>query len=166
MTSLIYAPVSPECWRRHFYLYFFFFLLFSIHFHLESHLLRRDSVMTVQFLLPYSCMYIGLLHSVLDTVEQVTFEYFSTHIFSLRCLTILNYFNNVPVVKGRDSSVGIANRYGLGGPGIESWWERDFPHPSRPHRLLYSGYRVSFPRVKRLCFDVNNPHPLARLKKE
>ena len=27
---------------------------------------------------------------------------------------------------------GIATRYGLDGPGIESWWERHFPHPSRP----------------------------------
>ena len=33
---------------------------------------------------------------------------------------------------GRDSSVGIAVCYGLDGPGIESRWGRDFPHPSRP----------------------------------
>jgi hypothetical protein len=33
---------------------------------------------------------------------------------------------------GRDSPVGLATRYGLGGPGIESRWRRDFPHPSRP----------------------------------
>ena len=33
---------------------------------------------------------------------------------------------------GRDSSVGIATRYRLDGPGIESRWGRDFPHPSRP----------------------------------
>jgi len=33
---------------------------------------------------------------------------------------------------GQDSSVGIAIRYGLEGPGIESQWERDFPQPSRP----------------------------------
>ena len=26
----------------------------------------------------------------------------------------------------------IATGYGLDGPGIESWWERDFPHLSRP----------------------------------
>ena len=32
----------------------------------------------------------------------------------------------------RDSVVGIAIRYGLDGPGIESRWRRDFPHPSRP----------------------------------
>ena len=30
---------------------------------------------------------------------------------------------------GRDSA---ATRYGLDGPGIESRWERDFLHPSRP----------------------------------
>ena len=33
---------------------------------------------------------------------------------------------------GRDSSVGIATRYWLDGPGIESRWGRDFPRPARP----------------------------------
>jgi len=32
----------------------------------------------------------------------------------------------------RHSAVGIATRYGLGGPEIESRWGWDFPHPSRP----------------------------------
>ena len=32
---------------------------------------------------------------------------------------------------GRDSVVGIATRYGLGGPGVESRWGRDFPRPLR-----------------------------------
>jgi hypothetical protein len=32
----------------------------------------------------------------------------------------------------RDSIVGIANRYGQNGPGIESRWERDFPHLYTP----------------------------------
>jgi hypothetical protein len=36
------------------------------------------------------------------------------------------------LVVGRDSSVGIATRYGLDGPGMESRLGRDFPHPSRP----------------------------------
>jgi hypothetical protein len=36
------------------------------------------------------------------------------------------------VQTGRDSSVGIATRYGLDGPGIESRWGRDFLQPSRP----------------------------------
>ena len=35
---------------------------------------------------------------------------------------------------GRNSSVGIATRYGLDGPGIESQWGKgqDFLHPSKP----------------------------------
>jgi hypothetical protein len=35
-------------------------------------------------------------------------------------------------VMGWDSVVGIATRYGLDGPEIESRWGRDFSHPSRP----------------------------------
>jgi hypothetical protein len=35
---------------------------------------------------------------------------------------------------GRDSTVGIATRYGLDSPGIESRWRRDFLHPSRTAR--------------------------------
>ena len=33
---------------------------------------------------------------------------------------------------GRDTAVGKATHYGLDSPGIESWWGRDFPYPSRP----------------------------------
>ena len=42
----------------------------------------------------------------------------------------LDSSNRRPSV-GRDSSDGIAPRYGLDGQGIESRWERDFQHPSR-----------------------------------
>ena len=35
-------------------------------------------------------------------------------------------------LEGRNSSVGVATRYGLDGPGIESRWGRVFQHPSRP----------------------------------
>jgi hypothetical protein len=35
------------------------------------------------------------------------------------------------MLMGPDSSVGIATRYGLDGPRIESRWERYFPYPSR-----------------------------------
>jgi hypothetical protein len=58
---------------------------------------------------------------------------------------------------GRDSSVRIATRYGLDGPGIESRWGRDFQHRSwGPPSLLYNGYRVSFPGVKRPGRNVNH----------
>ena len=33
---------------------------------------------------------------------------------------------------GRDTVVDIATRYGMDGPGIESWWGEDFPQQSRP----------------------------------
>jgi hypothetical protein len=32
----------------------------------------------------------------------------------------------------RDNADGVANRYGLDGPGINFRWRRDFPHPFRP----------------------------------
>ena len=58
-----------------------------------------------------------------------------------------NAFDDV----GWDSSVGIATRYGLDGPGIESRCRREFPHLSRPPwglpSLLYNGYR-RIPRGK------------------
>ena len=48
----------------------------------------------------------------------------------------------------QDSVVGTVTRYGLHGPGIESWWGWDFLHqPWGPPSLLYNGYRV-FPRGK------------------
>jgi hypothetical protein len=40
--------------------------------------------------------------------------------------TLLRY-----ILMYRDRAVGTASRYWLDGPGIESWWGRDFPHPSR-----------------------------------
>jgi hypothetical protein len=73
------------------------------------------------------------------------------------------HFNGVCSCKvDRDSSVGIATLYGLGGPWIESRWGRDFQHPSRlalKPTLLYNGYRVSFPVVKRPGRGVDHPPP-------
>jgi hypothetical protein len=64
----------------------------------------------------------------------------------------------------RDSVVGLATRYGLDGPGIESRWRRDLrTRPDRPwghNHLLYNGYRV-LPGVL-----TNHPHIAPRLKKE
>jgi hypothetical protein len=69
-----------------------------------------------------------------------------------------------PMHVGRDSFIGIATRYGVDGPEIESQWERDFPHwprptPRGPPSSLYSGYRVFFPGIKRLWCGVNHPPP-------
>ena len=54
--------------------------------------------------------------------------------WSIETVRIKVQFNVLnSLISGRDSSVGIATRYGLDGPGIEwRWGGRDFPHPSRP----------------------------------
>jgi len=38
---------------------------------------------------------------------------------------------SLDIFSGPGSVVGVATGYGLDGPGIESWWGRDFPHLSR-----------------------------------
>ena len=47
---------------------------------------------------------------------------------------------------GQDSLVSISTRYGLDGPGTESWWRKDFgTRPERSwgsHSPLCDGYRV------------------------
>ena len=50
---------------------------------------------------------------------------------TLRCRNMKHFIkaNIVPIIY---SSVGIATRYGLDGPGIESRWRRGFMHPSKP----------------------------------
>jgi hypothetical protein len=64
---------------------------------------------------------------------------------------------------GRDSSVGIATRYGLDGLGIESRWGEIFrTRPDRrwgPPSLLYNWYLVSSPRVKRRGHGVDHLPP-------
>ena len=73
---------------------------------------------------------------------------------------------------GRDTSVGIATRYGLDGPGIESRWggARLFA-PVQAGPAAHPAFRTmstgSFPGLKRPGRGVDHPHHLAlRLKKE
>jgi hypothetical protein len=54
---------------------------------------------------------------------------FYEYLTFIQCLTYIYLPFNI---LGRHSSVSIATRYGLEGPGIQYRWERDFPHPSRP----------------------------------
>ena len=66
---------------------------------------------------------------------------------------------------GRDSSVGMATLYGLNGPGIESRWGRDLPHPTR------LGTGATQPLIKwgdeRQEGGLDHPpHLMPRLKKE
>jgi hypothetical protein len=74
--------------------------------------------------------------------------------------------------RGWDSSVGIATRFGLDGPEIESLWGEIFctrpDRPWGPPSLLYNPYRVSFVGLKWPGSGVDHPPPhlAPRLKKE
>ena len=65
---------------------------------------------------------------------------------------------------GRYTSVGIATRYGLDDPGVETrWGGGDFfrtrsNRPWGPPSLLYNGYRV-FPGGKAAGADLDHPSP-------
>jgi hypothetical protein len=88
--------------------------------------------------------FFSIRHSILQTGVR----------FKKRCLQ----------TKGsRGSVVGIATRYGLEGPGIESQWGEIFRTcPDRlrgPPSLLYNGYRV-FPGGKRGRGVMLTTHPL------
>jgi hypothetical protein len=60
---------------------------------------------------------------------------------------------------GRDSSVGIATRYGLDVPRIESRCWRDFAHPSRPALGPTQPPMQWIPVVKRPGRGVDHPSP-------
>ena len=67
----------------------------------------------------------------------------------------------------RDSSVGIATRYGLDGPGIESRWGGEiFRTGPRAHPASYIIGTGSFPGVKRPGRGVHNTPPCSTEVKE
>jgi hypothetical protein len=66
------------------------------------------------------------------TSYPVRVIYVNQHLHIIKFQVIHKFAPPPPHVRGRDSSVGIATRYGLEGPGIESRWGRDFPHLCRP----------------------------------
>jgi hypothetical protein len=87
-----------------------------------------------------------------DAVRMVSRKLTVKH-FKIICL----YLPSV----GRNSSVGLATRYGLDGPGIESRCERDFPTTVQTglatHPTSYTFGTASFPGLKRSGRGVNHP---------
>ena len=77
-----------------------------------------------------------LTHSQLPTLSRQfiatigTFE--ATRFFFSMHHNFVLILHNYCFICGPSSAVGIETGYGLDGPGIESRWERDFPHLSRP----------------------------------
>ena len=64
---------------------------------------------------------------------------------------------------GRASAVGIATRYRLDGPGIESWWGTRFSTPVQTgpgaHPASCTMGTGSFPGVKRPGRGIDHPPP-------
>ena len=73
-------------------------------------------------------------------------------------------------VVGRDTNVGIATRYGLAVPGIESQWGTRLSAPVQTgpgaHSACYTMGTVSFPEVKRPGRGIDLPPPSSAEVKE
>jgi hypothetical protein len=72
---------------------------------------------------------------------------------------------------GRDSSVGIATRYGLDGPEIDIRWGRNFPYRytlklGTPSTVLHNEYNVPFLGMKRPGRGSDHPLPYSIKVKE
>jgi hypothetical protein len=74
-------------------------------------------------------------------------------------LVTLSLHNSL--LEGRDCAFGIATRYWLDGPTIESLWEQQFPHPTRPalgpNQPPVQCLPDLFPVIKRPECGVNQP---------
>jgi hypothetical protein len=73
-------------------------------------------------------------------------------VYKMSNILSLQLINDASFGVDRDSSVGVATRYGPDDQGIEFRWERDFPHRSRralgPIQPPIKWARVLFPRGK------------------
>ena len=106
-----------------------------------------------------------------DTASSLQCLSFSRRIFEVAVVKLKLIVAYRPFSGFRQSSVGIATRYGLDGPGTESRCGARFSanrpdRPWGPPSLVYMG-TGSFPGVKRPGRGVDHPPHLApRLKKE
>ena len=98
-------------------------------------------------------MYV-IRYKITHAVHTVRLSLIQQHYFFTQLSLVTPDFKTVNNSKcGRDSSVGIATRYGLDGPGIKSrlWGGEIFrirpDRPWGPLSLLYNEYRV-FPGGK------------------
>ena len=79
----------------------------------------------------------------------------------LHCTKVIRF--SIVLFRGRDGSVGIATRYGLDGPGIESRWEAGFFAPVQTcpgaHLASYAMGTGTLPGVQRPGRGVGHPPP-------
>jgi hypothetical protein len=126
------------------------FMLFK---YIESKINMKTSLYGVRFL--FQSLVLNSACSSRNVTDQVPHPHKTAGITRRPTLIIIIVHINTNTASnkyGRDSSVGIATRYGLDGPGIESRWGGEIfrtcpDRPWGPPSLLYKGYRV-FPGVK------------------
>ena len=138
------------------------------------------SVQYCYFLLLHSCCVLGKICSRLCCTDIKNRLVTSFRIWSDVCLfrviaflgtftqlrnAALNFFMSV-CIRGQDSSVGIATRYGLDGSGIESRWGQRFSAPVQTgpgaHPDSCTMGTGSFPGVKRPGRGADHPPPSKR----
>jgi len=91
----------------------------------------------IRAIYPAYLTYRDFITQLLFGEENRSCNYWAAHHLPVLKMKIPNRNQNVYFVcwmnmKYYTTVVGIATRYGLDGPGIESRWEREFPHLSRP----------------------------------
>jgi len=106
----------------------------------------------------------------MDITSQENHEFLHT-ILRMNGVVKHNKIKRVlPLKVGRDSSVGIATRYGLDGPGIESRWGARFSTPVQTgpgvHPAFYTVGTSSFPEVKQPGRGIDHPPPSSTEVKE
>ena len=104
--------------------------------------------------------FLPIYHFTLPHNVSVKLEHY---IIPQQIIGILYHYilNRISYSRGRDSSVGIASRYGLDGPGIESRWgailSSAVQTDPRAHPTSYTTVTESFARLKRPGRDADHP---------
>ena len=99
----------------------------------------------------------------LKVMTIFTFIFLFCHCISFPIADSTKFRIVIPIGRARDSSVGIATRYGLDGPGIESRWGARLSAPVQtgpgPHPASYIMSTGFYLGVKRPERGVDHPHP-------
>jgi hypothetical protein len=109
---------------------------------------------------PYAAV---ITNSYPKNIPEIVVHYSNLPVTFKHCMLARDRHRSTPIIfastsfgsvlGGCDSSVGTATRYGLGGPGIEFRWGRDFPAPVQtgpgPHPSSCTMGTGSFPGEKR-----------------